>query len=231
MYAAAAVLACCITVVPSPRPFFAGSNAVAYARWNGSDAFIVESVVRGDIQVGDKLAYEPRSQCDSLTNATLYLVSRDCRRGGCSVAHANERDAPRLLPYLDRMHRETHETILATALRWTAGKMSAHEFEEWLGTIAVEPRDPDEDEFALELASDLENLAGWMTEVPKGKTVDMRAFDRLALDFPPGPLQEFDKKLEAAGDEESMQREDFDADLLDAIRNASEAALKLVPPR
>jgi hypothetical protein len=229
MLAASPLYACCISVTPRGINFFTSSNGVGWARWNGRDAFVVESVVHGDVKVGETLPHIER-QCEYLQNAKLYFVSRFCNEKECSVWATDETNAKRLLQYLADAHYETHESVLAKTIDWTSGAISAPDFAVWLSTVAVKPGSHDEDAFVVQLVTELDNAANWIADLPKEANVDaeMQALAKLAREFPRGTEAEFDKTVDQSNDDARLWV-DYGDDVIAGVKKLLDAAIAKTP--
>ena len=223
----------CLGEYPRGIEFFAGTTAVAQARWNGTGAFVVERVIRGDARAGDSIAFaEPPDDCVArLQTAKLYLVTRNCNREGCRIRWAGDDHAPRLLQYLDGAHRETHETVLAKATAWCAGELTLGDFTRWIESVEVEPRGERDDAFLQALVDELGSLAFDVSRLSPGQNIDkeLRELMKLAVAFPAGTQAAFDQKVEDSGDNDAPLRDEFEAPLFRALRAAREAARKRSP--
>jgi hypothetical protein len=216
----------CVTFTPRGITFFFGSTGAGFASWNGAGMFMVERVVSGSLRVNELLPYEP-GICDHLDKRDVYFISRVCGADGCRVHYAEESEGPQLMRYLRRAHAETHETILAKTIRWCEGRMSLAAFHDWIQTISVKPRSPEEDVFVLRLLDILENLAFNAAQMPQGATIEaeLREVAKLARDFPPGTPEEFDVN------DMGPWRNEYEGPLIEALERARDATAATIPRR
>lgn len=189
MHGLIAIFACLVEISYGVS-FFDHSTGVAHARWNGEDAYIVESVVSGDLKIGQRLPHE-FWPCDLLESGQRYLVSYNCRKDGCKVSSVKEQFAPELLDFLAHEHRETRKNILARALAWSEGEVPAADFWRWITTTAV----GEDDERIAPLVIGLDFASLRTAQLPKGESVDAEvAALRQLLRESPGE----EEKIEAA---------------------------------
>ena len=217
----------CVPVTPSGFWFFDDSTAVVYGRWNGDMMFVAERVIRGEAKVHETFVAET-GPCAYPRTAELYLVSRNCRDGKCRVTWAELQHAPRLLKYLEARHFETHETVLAKALRWYAEQISDEEFDAWLSTVAHRHRGEQDDQFLDELIVELRWLLEELRPITRRHVrSELETFAKMARSFPRGTANEFDARVEASGNDDAPYRDDYEGDLLDAIKKIRERATAL----
>ena len=228
LFAAPSALACCITYAPHATDFFAYTNAVFYGRANNAgEFFIIESVVSGEMN-SDHLDYGPLSQCSRVEDDKLYLIVRFCEREKpCAHRWVAESETPRMIEFLKRAHRETHETVIAATLKWLRGETSLDAFRDWIETTAITPRGEDDDEFLLEFLAQVRSVLWDLNEIASRdssladllRQTELPAFARALSSFPPGTQKEFDARVDENA-EDPKWRADYEEDVLDALKSA-----------
>jgi len=189
----------------------------------------VKRVIRGRAKVDDAIPHRG-DYCDALFAGKEYLVVTPGAEEG-RVRVTSQTFAPRMLEYLERAHRETHERVLAKTIAWCEHAMSQQEFRDWITTVAVKHRSQNEDEYLLRLIGALDNTSSIVGYMPAGVNVDaeMRELVKLARVFPRGTPEKFDDRLEASGDREAPARAEYDMRLMRALDRVRDAAMAKTP--
>lgn len=159
MAAASAAGTSCIEVTYHPTDFLAYANALFYARAQRNGHFFeVERVMRGDVKPGARFEYPTDNDCLLPEDEQRYLVVLACYDGPCFLRWTKDSEGPRMLAFLKRSHRETHETVIAATLAWLRGTRSLDSFQHWIDTTAVIPRSEADDGLVHRLLEELRRM-------------------------------------------------------------------------